>query len=219
MNHEKEAAVIVERLIQEYDRSVSALRAALKAFLTDGTRPDPNARIDGSFAYPELRLHWSGDSGYPRISRAYARIGVPGSYATTVTRPAMFRDYLVEQLALLIQDFDIEFDAEVLDQQGQLLDQIVTEHGRAGDGGRVAAGHADAGVGAADTRITAVAAPVQPKLGIGEGAIDPRVGIGSCSVCQEGFEGGPKGGDGSVVFLDKPFDDDGCFFLMVHGYL
>jgi len=110
MNHEKEAAVIVERLIQEYDRSVSALRAALKAFLTDGTRPDPNARIDGSFAYPELRLHWSGDSGYPRISRAYARIGVPGSYATTVTRPAMFRDYLVEQLALLIQDFGVELD-------------------------------------------------------------------------------------------------------------
>ena len=110
MNHEKEAAVIVERLIEEYDRSVSALRAALKAFLTDGTRPDPTTRLDGSFAYPELRLHWSGDSGYPRISRAYARIGVPGSYSTTVTRPAMFRDYLVGQLALLIKDFGVELE-------------------------------------------------------------------------------------------------------------
>jgi len=110
MNHEKEAAVIVERLIEEYDRSVSALRGALKAFLADGTRPDPAARLDGTYAYPELRLHWSGENGYPRISRAYARIGVPGSYATTVTRPAMFRDYLVEQLALMIQDFGVTLD-------------------------------------------------------------------------------------------------------------
>ncbi len=110
MTHEKEAAVIVERLIQEYDRSVSALRTALRAFLTDGTRPDPASRLDGTFAYPELRLHWSGENGYPRISRAYARIGTPGSYATTVTRPAMFKDYLVEQLALVMKDFGATVD-------------------------------------------------------------------------------------------------------------
>ncbi len=110
MTHEKEAAAIVERLIEEYDRSVSALRAALKAFLTDGLRPDPANRLNGTYAYPELRLHWSGENGYPRISRAYARIGLPGHYATTVTRPAMFRDYLVEQLALMIQDFGVTLD-------------------------------------------------------------------------------------------------------------
>ncbi len=110
MTHEQEAAAIVERLIEEYDRSVSALRADLKAFLSDGLRPDPAARLNGTYAYPELRLHWSGENGYPRISRAYARIGLPGSYATTVTRPAMFRDYLVEQLALMIQDFGVTLD-------------------------------------------------------------------------------------------------------------
>ncbi|HRD45411.1 MAG TPA: AMP nucleosidase [Caulobacter sp.] len=110
MNHEKEAAAIVERLIEEYDRSVSALRGALKAFLADGLRPDPADRLNGAYAYPELRLHWSGESGYPRISRAYARIGLPGHYATTVTRPAMFRDYLVEQLALMMQDFGVTVD-------------------------------------------------------------------------------------------------------------
>jgi AMP nucleosidase len=110
MNHENEATAIVERLIEEYDRSVSALRGALKTFLTDGTRPDPAARLDGSYTYPELRLHWSGEDGYPSISRAYARIGMPGHYATTVTRPAIFRDYLVEQLALMIQDFGVTLD-------------------------------------------------------------------------------------------------------------
>jgi AMP nucleosidase len=110
MTHENEAAAIVERLIEEYDRSVSALRAALKAFLADGLRPDPANRLNGTYAYPELRLHWSGESGYPRISRAYARIGLPGHYATTVTRPAMFKDYLVEQLALMMQDFGVTLD-------------------------------------------------------------------------------------------------------------
>jgi AMP nucleosidase len=110
MTHEKDAAAIVERLIEEYDRSVSALRGALKAFLADGLRPDPADRLNGTYAYPELRLHWSGESGYPRISRAYARIGLPGHYATTVTRPAMFRDYLVEQLALMIEDFGVTLD-------------------------------------------------------------------------------------------------------------
>ncbi|MDZ4372535.1 MAG: AMP nucleosidase [Phenylobacterium sp.] len=110
MTHEKEAAAIVERLIDEYERSVSALRGALKTFLTTGQRPDPALRADGAFVYPELRMHWSGENGYPRISRAYARIGLPGDYATTVTRPAMFKDYLVEQLALMIQDFGVELD-------------------------------------------------------------------------------------------------------------
>ncbi|MDO8296074.1 MAG: AMP nucleosidase [Caulobacter sp.] len=110
MTHEKEAAAIVERLIEEYERSVSALRGALKTFLTTGTRPDPALRADGAFVYPELRLHWSAENGYPRISRAYARIGTPGHYAATVTRPQMFREYLVEQLALMIQDFGVTLD-------------------------------------------------------------------------------------------------------------
>jgi len=79
MTHEKDAAAIVERLIEEYDRSVSALRGALKTFLTTGERPDPALRADGAFVYPELQLHWGGENGYPRISRAYAR----GSAAPT----------------------------------------------------------------------------------------------------------------------------------------
>ncbi|HRD27329.1 MAG TPA: AMP nucleosidase [Caulobacter sp.] len=110
MTHEKDAAAIVERLIEEYDRSVSALRGALKTFLTTGERPDPALRADGAFVYPELQLHWGGENGYPRISRAYARIGMPGHYAATVTRPQMFREYLVEQLALMIQDFGVTLD-------------------------------------------------------------------------------------------------------------
>ncbi|MFN3856944.1 MAG: AMP nucleosidase [Caulobacter sp.] len=110
MKSKNNAVAIVERLEKEYDASVTALRAALKAFMEEGIRPDPALRQSGAFAYPELRLSWSGESGYPEISRAYARLSDPGCYATTVTRPAMFRDYLVEQLDLLIGDFGVEVE-------------------------------------------------------------------------------------------------------------
>jgi AMP nucleosidase len=110
MKKQKEAAAIVARLEEEYERSVSTLRTALKAFLEDGQRPDPSLRQTGAYAYPEIRLTWSGESGYPVISRAYARLSDPGTYTTTVTRPAMFRDYLTEQLALMIEDFDVQVE-------------------------------------------------------------------------------------------------------------
>jgi len=108
MTSRTDAAAIVDRLEAEYERSVAALRLHLKVFLDQGVRPDPSLRPSGAFAYPELRLAWSGESGYPDISRAYARMSHPGLYSTTVTRPAMFRDYLEEQLALMLEDFDLD---------------------------------------------------------------------------------------------------------------
>ena len=107
---ETDIAGIVDRLEREYRTSVDQLRRALKIFLTDGTPPDPGARRSGAYVYPELRLTWPQGGVYPRISRAYARIPAPGRYAVTVTRPELYRDYLVEQLSLLQQDFDIELE-------------------------------------------------------------------------------------------------------------
>jgi AMP nucleosidase len=43
-----------------------------------------------------------------RLIRAYARITVPGDYATTITCPELYRDYLTRQLELLIADFGVE---------------------------------------------------------------------------------------------------------------
>src|SRR5436190_11036054 len=97
-------AGIVDRLESEYRASVESLRSALKKFLSDGTPPDAGARRSAAYVYPELRLTWPQGGAYPRISRAYARIPAPGRYAVTVTRPDLYRDYLVEQLSLLQQD-------------------------------------------------------------------------------------------------------------------
>ncbi|MET0272442.1 MAG: AMP nucleosidase, partial [Phenylobacterium sp.] len=110
MNSKTEAADIVGRLEHEYRTSAEALRGALKEFLAGGPPPDPALRASGAFTYPELRLHWPAGQPFPRIGRAYARIGTPGHYAITVTRPELYRDYLEEQLSLLLQDFQLDVE-------------------------------------------------------------------------------------------------------------
>ncbi|HMO42876.1 MAG TPA: AMP nucleosidase [Phenylobacterium sp.] len=100
-------AAIVARLTEEYQTSVQALRGALQRFLDGGAPPDPALRASGAFVYPELQLTWPAGQDYPRLSRAYARLSAPGRYAVTVTRPDLFGDYLVEQLSLLMADFDL----------------------------------------------------------------------------------------------------------------
>jgi AMP nucleosidase len=110
MTRTSRAAEAVDRLEALYDDSVETLRAALAAFLERGVRPDPADRAGGAFAYPQLRLTWREERPRPRLDRAYARLSKPGLYATTFTRPALFRDYLVEQLSLLESDYDAEFE-------------------------------------------------------------------------------------------------------------
>ena len=64
----------VERLIELYDTSIAALKTDLAAFIMDGTRPDPTARSDGRYAYPELRITWAGEVRPVTATRAYGRI-------------------------------------------------------------------------------------------------------------------------------------------------
>ena len=106
----QEAADIVDRLETEYRQSVESLRTALKSFLSGGPPPDPSVRKSGAYVYPELRLTWPPGQPYPRTSRAFARLPAAGHYAITVTRPELYRDYLIEQLSLLQEDFDITLE-------------------------------------------------------------------------------------------------------------
>jgi AMP nucleosidase len=64
-------------------------------------------RAAGAFAYPELRLTWRPEGARPRLYRAYARLSAAGTYATTITRPDLYRDYLTEQLELLVRDYGV----------------------------------------------------------------------------------------------------------------
>jgi AMP nucleosidase len=101
---------IIEELNRVYDEAVSTLRNDILAYAKDGTTPPVRKRVDGSYAYPELRLHFRGEGNPSDRSRAFGRLEQPGVYATTITRPALFADYLEEQLDLITSDYDVTLE-------------------------------------------------------------------------------------------------------------
>ena len=105
------ASDIVAELDRLYTASVDRLQAALTRYLSDGTPPDATARSDGSFAYPEIRLSFAGEAARPTPLRSFGRLVSPGDYRISVTKPAIFADYLTEQLTLLIEDYDVTVEA------------------------------------------------------------------------------------------------------------
>ena len=87
--------------------AVGALRAALDRVLAGGAPPDAAERA--RFVYPELRVTHAAEPApatapaTPR--RAWAKFQAPGTYGTTITQPAAFRPYLLEQLRPLVAEF------------------------------------------------------------------------------------------------------------------
>ncbi|NVD43983.1 AMP nucleosidase [Qipengyuania atrilutea] len=113
----KTVDTILAELERLYDTSIQRLRSDVIAFGRDHTIPEPARRTDGSYAYPELVMRFMGGSQPEDRSRAFGRLSVPGTYATTVTRPAMFADYLREQLELIGSDYEIELEARLSRQE------------------------------------------------------------------------------------------------------
>lgn len=99
---------ILEQLQQHFEDAVSTLRADVIAFGRNGTVPPERKRHDGSYAYPQLTLHYSGVGEPKDRSRAFGRLELPGTYTTTITRPDLFKHYLAEQLELISQEYEIE---------------------------------------------------------------------------------------------------------------
>ena len=105
------AADIVAELDRLYRASVARLQTALTDYIANGTTPAPESRRDGSFAYPEIRLRYRGGSDRPTPTRSFGRLVTEGDYSISVTKPAIFQEYLVEQLTLLIEDYDVTVEA------------------------------------------------------------------------------------------------------------
>jgi AMP nucleosidase len=118
---------IIAELTRIHDEAVAALRADIAAYAANGTRPPPERRRDGTWCYPELRIHYAGRENRPDVTRAFGRLGRGGTYATTITRPALFADYLAEQLRLLAADYDIH--AEVLRSRQEIPFPYVVDAG------------------------------------------------------------------------------------------
>ncbi|BCA61709.1 AMP nucleosidase [Sphingomonas sp. HMP9] len=105
------ASDLVADLDRLYRASVDRLQQAMSAYIADGTVPDPVSRTDGSFAYPEIRLTYKGGVDRPTPLRSFGRMVTPGEYKISVTKPAIFAEYLIEQLTLLIEDYDVTVEA------------------------------------------------------------------------------------------------------------
>ena len=117
MTEQMNASAALDRLETLYTQSVANLRDAVKTFLDTGERVDAEARAKGIFSYPELRISWFGDRPANLATRAYARLSRQGVYSTTVTRPDLYRPYLIEQLTLLEQDYGATFEVEPSEQE------------------------------------------------------------------------------------------------------
>lgn len=105
----------VARLIALYDAAIDAQRHALERFFA--TQVAPTAEERAKFRYPELRVIYRATSVPPIKQRAYAKFQGPGVYATTITQPAFFRNYLLEQLNYLVSDYGATIEVGVSDQE------------------------------------------------------------------------------------------------------
>ena len=104
-------AQIVAALDTYFNASVQRLQRAIETYVSTGTPPDPASRLDGSFAYPEIRLYYDGAESSAQAHRSFGRMQVPGHYAISVTKPALFADYLAEQIDILITDYGVRVEA------------------------------------------------------------------------------------------------------------
>ncbi len=94
-------AAAVARLIELYERSAQYLLDHFVATLAGNL---PKARYRAF--YPELRInipmHTKPDS---RLS--FGHVSVPGTYASSITRPDLFRGYLTQQIGLVMKNHGV----------------------------------------------------------------------------------------------------------------
>jgi AMP nucleosidase len=130
-----DAGTAIDRLVELYEDAAGALRNALERYLAGGPPPDATERL--AFRYPELRISYRPDGPLPRVRRATAKLQAAGTYATTVTHPAFFRDYLTRQLEPLIADYGIAIEVGLGAQEipyPYVLEAGLDAGGRAVDG-------------------------------------------------------------------------------------
>ena len=94
----------VARLIELHDASVSFLRGQFEQVLKSG-QSDRRVRA----FYPEVRVT---TTSYASVDSrlSFGHLAGPGTYATTITRPDLFRDYLEQQIGLLIENHGVSVE-------------------------------------------------------------------------------------------------------------
>ncbi len=93
-----DARAAVDRLQELYDEATGFLCDQFGRILGEGA---PSHRVRAF--YPEIRLT---TTSYARVDTrlSFGHVAQPGTYATTVTRPDLFRNYLIQQIGLMIRN-------------------------------------------------------------------------------------------------------------------
>ena len=91
----------VARLESLYSAATAFLRQSF-ADAMQGVRPAGRCRA----FYPEIRLSVA-TYAQPDSRLSFGHVAEPGAYAATITRPDMFRNYLAQQIGLLIRHHDV----------------------------------------------------------------------------------------------------------------
>lgn len=97
-----DAGAAVDRLVDLYDTACAFLTTQFSRTATASEPPGMRFRA----FYPEIRIrttsHAQTDS---RLS--FGHVAGPGSYSSTVTRPDLFRNYLTQQITLLVKNHGV----------------------------------------------------------------------------------------------------------------
>jgi len=94
-----DASAAVARLEELYAQATTFLCDEFIASMATGTKGTQRIRA----FYPEIRFT---TSSFAQVDSrlSFGHVSAPGTYATTVTRPDLFRHYLTQQIALLIKN-------------------------------------------------------------------------------------------------------------------
>lgn len=93
-----DAAKAVDRLEDLYRQATGFLCKHFTDAIANGA---PGARVRAF--YPEVRIT---TTSYAQIDTrlSFGHVSMPGTYATTITRPDLFRHYLIQQISLLLEN-------------------------------------------------------------------------------------------------------------------
>lgn len=94
-----DADAAVARLIELYELATDFLSTAFKSVIQNG----PQNGVHYRAFYPEIRFT---NPSYTQVDSrlSFGHVSAPGTYASTITRPDLFRKYLTQQIMLLIRN-------------------------------------------------------------------------------------------------------------------
>ncbi|QIE46220.1 AMP nucleosidase [Pseudohalocynthiibacter aestuariivivens] len=104
-----DAHAAVDHLCTLYDMAVRFLCQSFDAAMTG---PVPSRRIRAY--YPEIRIT---TSSFAKVDSrlSFGHVSAPGTHATTITRPDLFRSYLTQQIELLMENHNVPISIGVSD--------------------------------------------------------------------------------------------------------